>query len=109
MKRPGLSAATGAAAAATEAPALREAPPAVTDSPPIVVSGDGSSSDEPPPGFQLTVVHVSVTVADYISRPESQSRQNLPQKENHVGPEPKVNGHLNLKLANRLTPVSPSP
>uniref|UniRef100_A0A669EBZ1 FMR1 autosomal homolog 2 n=1 Tax=Oreochromis niloticus TaxID=8128 RepID=A0A669EBZ1_ORENI len=32
----------------------------------------------------------SVTVADYISRAESQSRQNLPQKENHAGPEPKV-------------------
>uniref|UniRef100_A0A3Q2R4J2 FMR1 autosomal homolog 2 n=1 Tax=Fundulus heteroclitus TaxID=8078 RepID=A0A3Q2R4J2_FUNHE len=32
-----------------------------------------------------------VTVADYISRPESQSRQNVPQKENHSGPEPKVN------------------
>uniref|UniRef100_A0A3Q3KZV7 FMR1 autosomal homolog 2 n=1 Tax=Mastacembelus armatus TaxID=205130 RepID=A0A3Q3KZV7_9TELE len=31
-----------------------------------------------------------VTVADYISRAESQSRQNLPQKENHTGPEPKV-------------------
>uniref|UniRef100_A0A8C3A2Q0 FMR1 autosomal homolog 2 n=1 Tax=Cyclopterus lumpus TaxID=8103 RepID=A0A8C3A2Q0_CYCLU len=31
-----------------------------------------------------------VTVADYISRAESQSRQNLPQKENHGGPEPKV-------------------
>uniref|UniRef100_A0A8C9X7H9 FMR1 autosomal homolog 2 n=1 Tax=Sander lucioperca TaxID=283035 RepID=A0A8C9X7H9_SANLU len=31
-----------------------------------------------------------VTVADYISRAESQSRQNLPQKENHAGPEPKV-------------------
>uniref|UniRef100_A0A7N8YDC7 FMR1 autosomal homolog 2 n=1 Tax=Mastacembelus armatus TaxID=205130 RepID=A0A7N8YDC7_9TELE len=30
-----------------------------------------------------------VTVADYISRAESQSRQNLPQKENHTGPEPK--------------------
>uniref|UniRef100_A0A3P9KSX2 Fragile X mental retardation, autosomal homolog 2 n=1 Tax=Oryzias latipes TaxID=8090 RepID=A0A3P9KSX2_ORYLA len=29
-----------------------------------------------------------VTVADYISRPESQSRQNLPQQENHA--EPKV-------------------
>lgn len=33
-----------------------------------------------------------VTVADYISRAESQSRQNLPQKENHTGPEPKENG-----------------
>lgn len=33
---------------------------------------------------------LSVSVADYISRPESQSRQNLPQKENHAGPEPKV-------------------
>uniref|UniRef100_A0A3Q1AUU3 Agenet-like domain-containing protein n=1 Tax=Amphiprion ocellaris TaxID=80972 RepID=A0A3Q1AUU3_AMPOC len=31
-----------------------------------------------------------VTVADYISRAESQSRQNLPQKENHTGPEPQV-------------------
>uniref|UniRef100_A0A8C9X7M9 FMR1 autosomal homolog 2 n=1 Tax=Sander lucioperca TaxID=283035 RepID=A0A8C9X7M9_SANLU len=31
-----------------------------------------------------------LTVADYISRAESQSRQNLPQKENHAGPEPKV-------------------
>lgn len=30
------------------------------------------------------------SVADYISRAESQSRQNLPQKENHAGPEPKV-------------------
>ncbi|XP_015260305.1 fragile X mental retardation syndrome-related protein 2 isoform X1 [Cyprinodon tularosa] len=34
----------------------------------------------------------SVTVADYISRPESQSRQNLPQKENQTGPELKENG-----------------
>ncbi|XP_077356226.1 fragile X mental retardation syndrome-related protein 2 isoform X2 [Festucalex cinctus] len=34
----------------------------------------------------------SVTVADYISRPESQSRQNLPLKENHTGPESKENG-----------------
>uniref|UniRef100_A0A8C5ND13 Fragile X mental retardation syndrome-related protein 1-like n=1 Tax=Gouania willdenowi TaxID=441366 RepID=A0A8C5ND13_GOUWI len=33
-----------------------------------------------------------VTVADYISRAESQSRQNLPQKENHAGLEPKENG-----------------
>ncbi|XP_077598144.1 fragile X mental retardation syndrome-related protein 2 isoform X1 [Stigmatopora nigra] len=37
----------------------------------------------------------SVTVADYISRPESQSRQNLPLKENHTGPEPKENGTSN--------------
>uniref|UniRef100_A0A3B3ZP95 Agenet-like domain-containing protein n=1 Tax=Periophthalmus magnuspinnatus TaxID=409849 RepID=A0A3B3ZP95_9GOBI len=35
-----------------------------------------------------------VTVADYISRAESQSRQNLPQKENHTGPEPKCVGVL---------------
>ncbi|KAF7207365.1 fragile X mental retardation syndrome-related protein 2 isoform X2 [Nothobranchius furzeri] len=32
----------------------------------------------------------TVTVADYISRAESQSRQNLPQKDNHA--EPKENG-----------------
>uniref|UniRef100_A0A671XTT0 FMR1 autosomal homolog 2 n=1 Tax=Sparus aurata TaxID=8175 RepID=A0A671XTT0_SPAAU len=31
-----------------------------------------------------------VTVADYISRAESQSRQNLPQKENHAGADVKV-------------------
>ncbi|KAF6730866.1 Fragile X mental retardation syndrome-related protein 1 [Oryzias melastigma] len=43
----------------------------------------GSSSRDRQPGE-------SVTVADYISRPESQSRQNLPQKENHA--EPKENG-----------------
>uniref|UniRef100_A0A669E9N3 FMR1 autosomal homolog 2 n=1 Tax=Oreochromis niloticus TaxID=8128 RepID=A0A669E9N3_ORENI len=35
-----------------------------------------------------------VTVADYISRAESQSRQNLPQKENHAGPEPKVQADI---------------
>ncbi|KAI1898575.1 hypothetical protein AGOR_G00073760 [Albula goreensis] len=35
-----------------------------------------------------------VTVADYISRAESQSRQNLPQKEeSHPAPEPKENGN----------------
>lgn len=45
----------------------------------------GSTSRDRQPGE-------SVTVADYISRPESQSRQNLPQKENHAGPEPKENG-----------------
>uniref|UniRef100_A0A3Q3DWS2 FMR1 autosomal homolog 2 n=1 Tax=Hippocampus comes TaxID=109280 RepID=A0A3Q3DWS2_HIPCM len=39
-----------------------------------------------------------VTVADYISRPESQSRQNLPLKENHTGPEPKVQAKNVYKL-----------
>ncbi|KAJ4949247.1 hypothetical protein JOQ06_020763 [Pogonophryne albipinna] len=38
-----------------------------------------------------------VTVADYISRAESQSRQNLPQKENHAGSEPKENGTSDTK------------
>lgn len=38
----------------------------------------------------------AVTVADYISRAESQSRQNLPQKENHAGPEPKVPKETNI-------------
>ncbi|XP_037116183.1 fragile X mental retardation syndrome-related protein 2 isoform X2 [Syngnathus acus] len=47
--------------------------------------GDSASCDRQPTD--------SVTVADYISRPESQSRQNLPLKENHTGPEPpKENG-----------------
>ncbi|XP_057710991.1 fragile X mental retardation syndrome-related protein 2 isoform X2 [Corythoichthys intestinalis] len=49
----------------------------------------------------------SVTVADYISRPESQSRQNLPLKENHTGPEPKENGTSNK--TDEMTPKrSPS-
>uniref|UniRef100_A0A3P8Z604 Agenet-like domain-containing protein n=1 Tax=Esox lucius TaxID=8010 RepID=A0A3P8Z604_ESOLU len=34
-----------------------------------------------------------VTVADYISRAESQSRQNLPHKETLAAPEPKVHTH----------------
>uniref|UniRef100_A0A8D3ARH9 FMR1 autosomal homolog 2 n=1 Tax=Scophthalmus maximus TaxID=52904 RepID=A0A8D3ARH9_SCOMX len=41
-------------------------------------------------GEDFCISMFPVTVADYISRPESQSRQNLPQKENHAGPEPKV-------------------
>ncbi|KAM3590053.1 uncharacterized protein V6R79_002756 [Siganus canaliculatus] len=45
----------------------------------------GSTSRDRQPGE-------NVTVADYISRAESQSRQNLPQKENHTGHEPKENG-----------------
>ncbi|XP_061768755.1 RNA-binding protein FXR1-like isoform X2 [Nerophis ophidion] len=49
----------------------------------------------------------SVTVADYISRPESQSRQNLPQKENHTGAEPKENG-TSIKKDER-TPSKRSP
>uniref|UniRef100_A0A8D3EBM8 FMR1 autosomal homolog 2 n=1 Tax=Scophthalmus maximus TaxID=52904 RepID=A0A8D3EBM8_SCOMX len=48
-----------------------------------------------------------VTVADYISRPESQSRQNLPQKENHAGPEPKENG--TSAKTDELTPSKRSP
>ncbi|XP_068443648.1 fragile X mental retardation syndrome-related protein 2 isoform X2 [Clinocottus analis] len=49
----------------------------------------------------------SVTVADYISRAESQSRQNLPQKENHAGPEPKENGTSATK--DEQTPSKGSP
>ncbi|XP_033839358.1 fragile X mental retardation syndrome-related protein 2 isoform X4 [Periophthalmus magnuspinnatus] len=48
-----------------------------------------------------------VTVADYISRAESQSRQNLPQKENHTGPEPKENGTSSKK--DERTPSKRSP
>uniref|UniRef100_H2M7P8 FMR1 autosomal homolog 2 n=1 Tax=Oryzias latipes TaxID=8090 RepID=H2M7P8_ORYLA len=43
-----------------------------------------------------------VTVADYISRPESQSRQNLPQQENHA--EPKVPAG---RVPSPFTPVEP--
>ncbi|XP_063326298.1 fragile X mental retardation syndrome-related protein 2 isoform X2 [Pelmatolapia mariae] len=49
----------------------------------------------------------SVTVADYISRAESQSRQNLPQKENHTDPEPKENGTTAKK--EERTPSNRSP
>ncbi|KAM8882090.1 fragile X mental retardation syndrome-related protein 2 isoform X2 [Synchiropus splendidus] len=49
----------------------------------------------------------TVTVADYISRAESQSRQNLPQKENHAGQEPKENG-TSVKKEER-TPSKRSP
>ncbi|XP_061665043.1 fragile X mental retardation syndrome-related protein 2 isoform X2 [Syngnathoides biaculeatus] len=50
----------------------------------------------------------SVTVADYISRPESQSRQNLPLKENHTGPEPKENGTCGKTDEQRPSKRSPS-
>ncbi|XP_030578916.1 fragile X mental retardation syndrome-related protein 2 [Archocentrus centrarchus] len=50
----------------------------------------------------------SVTVADYISRAESQSRQNLPQKENHAGPEPKENGTTAKKEERTPSKRSPS-
>lgn len=43
-----------------------------------------------------------MTVADYISRPESQSRQNLPQQENHA--EPKVPAG---RVPSPFTPVEP--
>uniref|UniRef100_A0A4W6CYN2 FMR1 autosomal homolog 2 n=1 Tax=Lates calcarifer TaxID=8187 RepID=A0A4W6CYN2_LATCA len=48
-----------------------------------------------------------VTVADYISRADSQSRQNLPQKENHAGSEPKENGTSAKK--DERTPSKRSP
>ncbi|KAM4565205.1 fragile X mental retardation syndrome-related protein 2 isoform 3-T3 [Fundulus diaphanus] len=61
----------------------------------------GSASRDRQPGE-------SVTVADYISRPESQSRQNLPQKENHSGPEPKENGTSAKKEERTPSKRSPS-
>ncbi|XP_047241653.1 fragile X mental retardation syndrome-related protein 2 isoform X2 [Girardinichthys multiradiatus] len=60
----------------------------------------GSASRDRQPGE-------SVTVADYISRPESQSRQNLPQKENHSESEPKENGTSAKK--DERTPSKRSP
>ncbi|XP_054914608.1 fragile X mental retardation syndrome-related protein 2 isoform X2 [Poeciliopsis prolifica] len=61
----------------------------------------GSASRDRQPGE-------SVTVADYISRPESQSRQNLPQKENHSGPELKENGTSAKKEERTPSTRSPS-
>lgn len=49
----------------------------------------------------------SVTVADYISRAESQSRQNLPQKDTHAAPEPKENGSSSKR--DERTPAKRSP
>ncbi|KAG7257418.1 hypothetical protein CRUP_001457 [Coryphaenoides rupestris] len=49
-----------------------------------------------------------VTVADYISRPESQSRQNVPQNENQSAPEPKENGTTRLEDRAPSTKGSPS-
>ncbi|KAM9426807.1 fragile X mental retardation syndrome-related protein 2 isoform 2-T2 [Pholidichthys leucotaenia] len=62
----------------------------------------GSASRDRQPGGE------SVTVADYISRAESQSRQNLPQKENHNGPEAKENGTSAQKEERTPTKHSPS-
>uniref|UniRef100_A0A674MKP5 FMR1 autosomal homolog 2 n=1 Tax=Takifugu rubripes TaxID=31033 RepID=A0A674MKP5_TAKRU len=46
-----------------------------------------------------------LTIADYISRAESESRENVPQKENHSGPEPKVQtGTINPAPASPLFP-----
>lgn len=46
-----------------------------------------------------------MTIADYISRAESESRENVPQKENHSGPEPKVQtGTINPAPASALFP-----
>uniref|UniRef100_A0A3B4XU30 FMR1 autosomal homolog 2 n=1 Tax=Seriola lalandi dorsalis TaxID=1841481 RepID=A0A3B4XU30_SERLL len=55
------------------------------DQEPSVMDAAGESDSQAGPSENGLV-----TVADYISRAESQSRQNLPQKENHAGPEPKV-------------------
>ncbi|XP_010886043.1 fragile X mental retardation syndrome-related protein 2 isoform X3 [Esox lucius] len=49
-----------------------------------------------------------VTVADYISRAESQSRQNLPHKETLAAPEPKENGS-STKRDERTAPTKRSP
>lgn len=93
MKKLDLSGATEAAGAGTVVAAQREGQPAVTDSQETAVSRKVIIGIGAPSEIVLAdwVWYFPVTVADYISRPESQSRQNLPQKENHSGPEPKVN------------------
>ncbi|XP_003966850.1 fragile X mental retardation syndrome-related protein 2 isoform X1 [Takifugu rubripes] len=52
--------------------------------------------------------HREVTIADYISRAESESRENVPQKENHSGPEPKENGTGTQKAERNPSRHSPS-
>ncbi|XP_075890089.1 fragile X mental retardation syndrome-related protein 2 isoform X4 [Nelusetta ayraudi] len=61
-----------------------------------------------PEGGSTSRDRQTVSVADYISRPESQSRQNLPQKENHAGPEPKENGTSSQIPEQAPTKRSPS-
>lgn len=108
MRKRDPSAATEVAAAVTVATAPREDQPAVTDRQvkmvrlfshvlsfsrdKLIVNTCMLCSSFVVASTCLTVCSLmfSVSVADYISRPESQSRQNLPQKENHAGPEPKV-------------------
>lgn len=108
MRKRDPSAATEVAAAVTVATAPREDQPAVTDRQvkmvrlfshvlsysrdKLIVNTCMLCSSFVVASTCLTVwsLMFSVSVADYISRPESQSRQNLPQKENHAGPEPKV-------------------
>uniref|UniRef100_A0A8C9V673 FMR1 autosomal homolog 2 n=1 Tax=Scleropages formosus TaxID=113540 RepID=A0A8C9V673_SCLFO len=60
-----------------------------------------------PEGGSVSRDRQPVTVADYISRAESQSRQNLPQKEEtQPAPEPKENGNSSR---DERTPAKRSP
>ncbi|XP_030195011.1 fragile X mental retardation syndrome-related protein 2 isoform X1 [Gadus morhua] len=61
-----------------------------------------------PEGGSASRDRQQVTVADYISRPESQSRQNVPQKENQTAPEPKENGTSTKKDERAPSKGSPS-
>ncbi|XP_056432045.1 RNA-binding protein FXR1-like isoform X4 [Gadus chalcogrammus] len=74
------------------------------DQEPSVMDAATEESD----GQAATSDNGLVTVADYISRPESQSRQNVPQKENQTAPEPKENGTSTKKDERAPSKGSPS-
>ncbi|XP_062371780.1 fragile X mental retardation syndrome-related protein 2 isoform X13 [Sardina pilchardus] len=77
-----------------------------TDQDPSVMDAAASESD----GQAAASENGLVTVADFISRPESQSRQNLPPKEKETQPAPhtKENGTANKKEERAASKRSPS-
>ncbi|XP_041924953.1 fragile X mental retardation syndrome-related protein 2 isoform X12 [Alosa sapidissima] len=77
-----------------------------TDQDPSVMDAAANESD----GQAAASENGLVTVADFISRPESQSRQNLPPKEKETQPAPhlKENGTANKKEERAASKRSPS-
>lgn len=113
MRTASHSAVTEAAVDAIAAPAQKEALSAATGSP-VSPSPGPSCRDSAtwlrcgmghrPATMPLNVALLpsdlsSVTVADYISRAESQSRQNLPQKETQAAPELKVCAGVRMSVS----------
>lgn len=77
-----------------------------TDQEPSLIDAAANESDGQAPASENGLV----TVADFISRPESQSRQNLPPKEKEAQPvpHPKENGTASKKEDRTASKRSPS-